>query len=149
MYCVRAPLPDPPFYWTSDPKGKVTIPKKDWEKYGIPELEVNEWTGSFWWAREYNVVKTYLHKKGYESDGKRYARDHGYPEMIRGDPHDKRMVELKDSDDDEPSPSISQFTSPSTFSLVDTPTNSEVVHEEKCSIPALLVKGFGLWTRKN
>ncbi|KAL0059972.1 hypothetical protein AAF712_013243, partial [Marasmius tenuissimus] len=154
MYCVHAPLPDPPFYWTLDPEGKVTISDKDWEKYGIPELEVREWIGSFWWDDEYNIVETYLHKKGYESDGKQYARDHGYPKLIRGDPHDRRMTELEDSDDEdlgdeEPSPSRSQLASPSAFSLIDTPTKSEVVHEEKCSIPALLVKGFGLWTKKN
>ncbi|KAL0056900.1 hypothetical protein AAF712_016485, partial [Marasmius tenuissimus] len=133
---------------------KVTIAKKDWEKYGIPELEVNEWIGSFWWVWDYNVVKPYLHKKGYESDGKRYACDHGYPALIQGDPHDRRITELEDSDDEdsgdeEPSPSSSQLASPSTFSLINTPTQSEVMHKEKCLIPAILVKGFGLWTRKN
>ncbi|KAK1223581.1 hypothetical protein PQX77_013550 [Marasmius sp. AFHP31] len=149
MHCVHAPLPDPPFYWTSDVAGKIEIPKADWEQYGIPELEVQTWLGSFWWDHEYEASKTLLDRKGYDTDSKLYARDHGYPELIQGDPHDKRMVELDNSDDEEPPLSGSPLTCPSAFSLVDAPTQPEVVHEEKCSIPALLVKGFGLWTRKN
>ncbi|KAK1215840.1 hypothetical protein PQX77_021541, partial [Marasmius sp. AFHP31] len=150
MHCLRVPLPDL-FYWSSDPEGRVRIPKEDWRRYGsgIPNLRVETRIGSRWWPSDLEVVKRHLRNKGYESNGRQYAQDHGYPELIRGDPHVKRMSELEFSDDDEPLPSESQLSSPSTFSLVDTPTKSEIVHEEKCSIPALLVKGLGLWTRKN
>ncbi|KAK1233612.1 hypothetical protein PQX77_003222, partial [Marasmius sp. AFHP31] len=150
MHCLRIPLPDF-FYWTSDPEGRVRLPKEGRGRYcsGIPNLQVETYIGSIWWPSDLEVVTRHLRNKGYESNGRQYARDHGYPELIQGDPHVKRMVELEFSDDDKPLPSESQLTSPSTFSLVDTPTKPETVHEEKRSIPAFLVKGFGLWTRKN
>ncbi|KAK1215839.1 hypothetical protein PQX77_021540 [Marasmius sp. AFHP31] len=149
MHCVHSPLPDSLFYWTSDAAGKIEIPKVDWEQYGIPELKVQTWLGSFWWSREYEFSGTHLDRKSYDTDGKLYARDHSYPELIRGDPHDKRRIELDNSDDEEPPLSESPLTCPSTFSLVDAPTQPEVVQQETGSIPALLVKGFRLWTKKN
>ncbi|KAK1233613.1 hypothetical protein PQX77_003223 [Marasmius sp. AFHP31] len=147
MHCVHSPLPDSLFYWTSDAAGKIEIPEEDWEQYGIPEMKVRTWVGSFWWLEEYEAARTYLREKGYGTNGKRYARDHGYPELIHGDPHVKRMVEVVKLDYDELPHSGSPLTCPSTFSLVDAPTQSEVVHEAKCSIPAPLVKGTGLSTR--
>ncbi|KAK1223712.1 hypothetical protein PQX77_013409 [Marasmius sp. AFHP31] len=149
MHCVHAPLLNPLFYWTSDPAGKIEILKEDWEQYGLPELKLRTWLGSFWWPWDYELARTHLRKKGYDTDGKRYARDHGYPELIRGDPHVNRMMEVVEPDDDKPPHSGCALTSSSTFSLVDAPTQPEVMHEEKCSISALLVKGFGLWTKKN
>ncbi|KAK1230295.1 hypothetical protein PQX77_006624 [Marasmius sp. AFHP31] len=107
MCCIRLPLPDSLFYWASDPEGKNVIPEESWMDYGIPELEVEERMGSFWMSFIYELVRNHLRDKGHGSDGKQYARDKGYPKLLRGDPHDRRMVEL---------------TSPSTFSLVDTHT---------------------------
>ncbi|KAK1233615.1 hypothetical protein PQX77_003225 [Marasmius sp. AFHP31] len=148
MHCVHAPLPDSLFYWTSDPAGKTKIPKDNWGQYGIPELETKMHIGSSWWYHEYELARTYLRRKGYDTDGRQYTRDHGYPELVQGDPHHKRATELGDLDDEEPSATGSQLTSPSLFSLVNTPLESTSVHKEKCSIPALLVKGSGLWTKK-
>ncbi|KAK1221981.1 hypothetical protein PQX77_015198 [Marasmius sp. AFHP31] len=127
MCCIHHPLPDSLFYWTSDPEGKNVIPEESWMDYGIPKLEVYEWIGSFWGSSLYNLVRNHLCDKGYGSDRKQYARDKGYPELLRGDPHDTRMVELEDpdSDSDESSCSGSSLASLSTSSLVDTRIASE------------------------
>ncbi|KAK1217965.1 hypothetical protein PQX77_019362 [Marasmius sp. AFHP31] len=127
MCCIRHPLPDSLFYWASDPEGKKVIPEESWMDYDIPELEVDEWIGSYWENEHYELVRNHLRDKGYGSDGKQYARDKGYPELLRGDPHDRRMVELEDpdSDSDESSCSGSSLASLSTSSLVDTRIASE------------------------
>ncbi|KAK1223709.1 hypothetical protein PQX77_013406, partial [Marasmius sp. AFHP31] len=128
MHCLHVPLPDL-LYWSSDPEGRIRIPKEDWGYgSGIPDLQVETHIGSIWWPSNLKVVERHLCNKGYESNGRQYARDHGYPELIQGDPHDRRMTELEASDDELP-PSRSQLTSPLTFSLVDTPTEPETVHE--------------------
>ncbi|KAK1230292.1 hypothetical protein PQX77_006621 [Marasmius sp. AFHP31] len=134
MCCIHHPLPDSLFYWASDPEGKNVIPEESWMDYGIPELEVEERMGSFWVDGIYELVRNHLRDKGYGSDGKQYARDKGYPELLRGDSHDRRMVEL---------------TSPSTFSLVDTPINLERDHSKRNSFTTRLAKGFRLWMNKN
>ncbi|KAK1221280.1 hypothetical protein PQX77_015910 [Marasmius sp. AFHP31] len=150
MCCIHHPLPDSLFYWASDPRGKDVIPEESWNNYGIPELEVQNWIGSCWPWNLYNLVRNHLRDKGYGSDGKRYARDKGYPELLRGDPHDRRMVELEDSDSDETCYSEPQLTSPSTFSLVDMPiTSEEDDHSKGSSLPARLAKGFRLWMNNN
>ncbi|KAJ8090919.1 hypothetical protein PM082_024843 [Marasmius tenuissimus] len=38
----------------------------------------------------------HLRNKGYESNGRQYAQDHGYSELIQGDPHDQRIEKLID-----------------------------------------------------
>ncbi|KAJ8075421.1 hypothetical protein PM082_019759 [Marasmius tenuissimus] len=144
MYCIPHPLPDPLFYWSWDPKGKTVISEKDWEQSGVPELEVETWVGSFWEDEEYRLIKSHLHTKNYEIDGKQYAQDHGYPELIWGDPHARRIVELEDTDSDEDfedfsqhgdseeldrsCSSVSQPAYPSTSLLVDLPVERALAH---------------------
>ncbi|KAJ8075423.1 hypothetical protein PM082_019761 [Marasmius tenuissimus] len=109
MYCITHPLPDPIFYWSWDPKGKTVISELDWEQSGIPQLEVETWVGSYWEDEEYRLIKSHLHTKNYEIDGKQYAQDHGYPELIWGDPHARRIVELEDTDSDEDLENSNQY----------------------------------------
>ncbi|KAJ8074327.1 hypothetical protein PM082_012640 [Marasmius tenuissimus] len=101
MYCIRYPFTNPLFYWAFDTEGENVIPKNDWERYGIPELEVRSCIGSCWMYNEYHGVQQHLRSRNYELDGKMYAHDHGYPELIRGDPHERRIEELEDSISDE------------------------------------------------
>ncbi|KAJ8075439.1 hypothetical protein PM082_019777 [Marasmius tenuissimus] len=144
MYCIPHPLSGPLFYWSWDPKGKTVISEKDWEQSRIPKLEVKMWVGSFWHTFEYNVVESHLHTKSYDIDGKQYAQDHGYPELIWGDPHAREIVELKDTDSDEDledsnqhgdleeldesCSSISQPAYPSTSLSVDLPVECVLAH---------------------
>ncbi|KAJ8075384.1 hypothetical protein PM082_019722 [Marasmius tenuissimus] len=83
MCCIPDPLPGPIFYWSLDPKGKATIPEQNWDQYGIPHLTVETWLGSHW-SSGYRVVDNHMRNKNYEPDGKQYARDYGYPELIWG-----------------------------------------------------------------
>ncbi|KAL0060075.1 hypothetical protein AAF712_013151 [Marasmius tenuissimus] len=70
MHCVPYPLPDGLFYWSLGSDGKNVIPEEDWKKYGVPEL------------------RTSIEIGDYNPDGRQYARDHSYPELLRDDPHD-------------------------------------------------------------
>ena len=85
MHCVRYPLPGKPFYWLLNPERKDAIPLKDRSKYNIPELESGSLVGSHWFRSYYNGVRTHSRTKHYHSNGKRYARDHGYVELIQGE----------------------------------------------------------------
>ncbi|KAK1227930.1 hypothetical protein PQX77_009049 [Marasmius sp. AFHP31] len=149
MYCIRHPLPDSLFYWASDPEGKEVIPEGDWERYSIPMLRVRTWIGSHWYRDEYDTVQKHLIQRNYGSDGKGYARDKGYPELILGDPHEGRMTELEVSDEDEPFRSGSHLTSPSMFSLVNAPNNIEGQSGEGLSVTARLAKQLGLRNNTN
>ncbi|KAK1217966.1 hypothetical protein PQX77_019363 [Marasmius sp. AFHP31] len=149
MCCIHHPLPDSLFYWASDPGGKDVIPEESWNDYGIPELEVQNWIGSCWPGNLYNLVRNHLCDKCYGSDGKQYARDKGYPELLRGDPHDRRMAELEDSDSDESNRAEPQLTSPSTFSRVDIPIKIKEDHSKGHSFTTCLAKGFRLWMNKD
>ncbi|KAJ8075417.1 hypothetical protein PM082_019755 [Marasmius tenuissimus] len=147
MYCIPHPLPDPLFYWSWDPKGNTVISEKDWEQSGIPRLEIKTRVGSYWFDEEHRLVKSHLHTKNYEIDGKQYAQDHGYPELIWSDPHARRIVELKDTDSDEDlensnqhgdseeldesCSSIFQPEYPSTSSVVDLPVERALAYTEK------------------
>ncbi|KAK1227931.1 hypothetical protein PQX77_009050, partial [Marasmius sp. AFHP31] len=126
MHCIPHPLPDPIFYWASDPKGREMIPKDKWERYSIPKLEVQLSVGSHWFRGEYGRLRQHLIKMNYGSDMKSYTRDKGYHELVMGDPHDRKTEALEDSDEVEPSHAISHLTSPSLFSLVNVPTESEL-----------------------
>ncbi|KAJ8086016.1 hypothetical protein PM082_004835 [Marasmius tenuissimus] len=86
-HCVCYPFPQKLFYWSHDPQGRTAIDKEDWEKFGIPELSVQEWIGTGWRGHCYAFVRDHLCSRGYELDGKQYARDHAYPELIHADPH--------------------------------------------------------------
>ncbi|KAK1227603.1 hypothetical protein PQX77_009377 [Marasmius sp. AFHP31] len=94
-HCICIPLPEILFYWSHDLQGRTAIDKEDWEKFGIPNLSVREWIGLSWGGHNYACVQDHLYSGGYELDGKRYARDHGYPELIHADPHENAIEELK------------------------------------------------------
>ncbi|KAJ8089963.1 hypothetical protein PM082_018541 [Marasmius tenuissimus] len=103
MHCVSYPLPDQLFLWTTDPAGKDVIPEETYEKFGIPKLGVQGRVGSSWMTQVHVTVGEYMRRKGYETaDSRRYAQDHGYPELLLGDPHDQRMEGLQDSDTNQP-----------------------------------------------
>ncbi|KAK1224177.1 hypothetical protein PQX77_012929 [Marasmius sp. AFHP31] len=96
LYCVRHPLPQSQFYWAHDPQGRSIIAEEDWKKFGIPELSVKEWIGTYWTEARYTMVRELLRTRNYGLDGRKYTRDHGYPELIFADPHDTaRMKELE------------------------------------------------------
>ncbi|KAJ8083637.1 hypothetical protein PM082_009512 [Marasmius tenuissimus] len=149
MYCTRHPLPSSIYSWASDPEGKEKILKEDWDRYSIPTLEVLTQLGSHWIHDEYQMVQKHLIGKNYGSNGKKYAQDHGYPELIMGDPHVRRMEEHRDSDSGKSSCSGSHLTSPSTFSLVDIPPDYEDTRGERPSITSRLCGGLGLRTNTN
>ncbi|KAK1218065.1 hypothetical protein PQX77_019262 [Marasmius sp. AFHP31] len=98
-HCIHYPLPENLFYWSHDPQGRTAIVEEDWEKFGIPKLSVDGWIGSGWEEYYYAYVRDHLQSGGYVLDGKQYARDHGYPELIHADPRDNAMEELIYSDD--------------------------------------------------
>ncbi|KAK1221392.1 hypothetical protein PQX77_015799 [Marasmius sp. AFHP31] len=98
MYCIPYPLCNPCFYWAIDPAGVNVIPEKEWDNHGISNLAVEIRLGTTWLDFRYSQTRNYMRRKGYEpTDGKRYAQDHGYPELIFGDPHDQRMIDLNGS----------------------------------------------------
>ncbi|KAK1218066.1 hypothetical protein PQX77_019263 [Marasmius sp. AFHP31] len=98
-HCIRYPLPKNLFYWSHDPQGRTAVVEEDWEKFGIPKLSVVGWIDSSWEEHYYAYVRYHLQSGDYELDGKRYARDHGYPELIHADPRDNAIEELIYSDD--------------------------------------------------
>ncbi|KAK1218063.1 hypothetical protein PQX77_019260 [Marasmius sp. AFHP31] len=133
---IHYPLPENLFYWSHDPHGRTAVVDKDWEKFGIPELEVKGYIGSYWDDQEYAAVPVHLQSGGYELDGKQYARDHGYPELIH-----EELIYSDDSDsewsthceypgsDREVSPSHSPPL-PSPSSLSEAPTKHDTEHED-------------------
>ncbi|KAJ8074542.1 hypothetical protein PM082_015444 [Marasmius tenuissimus] len=82
LHCVCCPFSQSIFYWSSDPHGRDQIAKEDWERLGIPELSVQELIGSLWFDGDYATVQEVLHWTNHDLDGKQYARDHGYPELL-------------------------------------------------------------------
>ncbi|KAG7091564.1 hypothetical protein E1B28_010590 [Marasmius oreades] len=96
MPCVYDPLNTQFFYWSFDRSGKTAIPKDDWAKYGIPELKVHTDIGSCWSERPYTAVQEYLRSKNYDfQSGQRFANDHGYPILVKGNPHIRAEKHLK------------------------------------------------------
>ncbi|KAK1222691.1 hypothetical protein PQX77_014456 [Marasmius sp. AFHP31] len=93
MFCTYFPPLETLFYWASDPNGINKIPEKDWERYRIPRLRVQPLCGSTWETYSYDFVQDQLRRKGYGEDGAQYARDHGYAELILGDPRDVGRIE--------------------------------------------------------
>ncbi|KAF9255763.1 hypothetical protein L218DRAFT_1081681 [Marasmius fiardii PR-910] len=75
------------FYWSSDRSGVTRIAEADWESYGIPNLRVETYLGSFWMPPPYHAIQEYLWLKSYDPDGKQFATQHDYPLLIEGDPH--------------------------------------------------------------
>ncbi|KAJ8095723.1 hypothetical protein PM082_022830 [Marasmius tenuissimus] len=97
VYCIRYPLPDTLFFWCSDPDGQNVICEEHWEAYGISQLEIFTWIGSLWWDR-HETVRDHLRKKSCALDGRQYAREHGYPELAYGDPHNPRTAVVEEPD---------------------------------------------------
>ncbi|KAK1223513.1 hypothetical protein PQX77_013611 [Marasmius sp. AFHP31] len=93
MHCIHLPLGigTSLFYWSFDPKGIHPISEEDWDKHGIPKLATRVRVGSSWSWRQYECVEDHLRAKGYVTDGKNYAREYAYPELVHGDPHDLRF----------------------------------------------------------
>ncbi|KAK1225935.1 hypothetical protein PQX77_011101 [Marasmius sp. AFHP31] len=152
MHHIRYPLLKSPFHWASDPEGRHVIPENDWVSYGIPKLKVQTWIGSDWTDDEYVAVRQHLVGKKYGSNGKQYALDHGYPELIHGDPHDGRMKDHRDSDKELENPHEhkpfhpgTHLTSPSPSSMINVPTNLECAPEEGPSITMHLANESGFW----
>ncbi|KAJ8075411.1 hypothetical protein PM082_019749 [Marasmius tenuissimus] len=139
------------------------ISKKDWEQSRIPKLDIKMWVGSFWHTFEYNMVESHLHTKSYDIDGKQYAQDHGYPELIWGDPHAQRIVELKDmngdedledsnqhGDSEELDESCSSIPQPaylSTSLFVDLSVERVLAHTEEKGIDVMKPPRKNLWKR--
>ncbi|KAJ8086054.1 hypothetical protein PM082_004873 [Marasmius tenuissimus] len=109
-HCIRYPFLKNIFYWSHDPQGRTAIDREDWEKFGITELSVQEWIGTGWRGHYYAFVRDHLCSRGYELDGKQYARDHAYPELIHADPHNTVGLE-------EPKASHAPLAFPSASSL--------------------------------
>ncbi|KAK1215018.1 hypothetical protein PQX77_022392 [Marasmius sp. AFHP31] len=138
LHCFRHSPSQNIFYWSNDPQGRDEIAEKDWERLRIPKLRVRGLTGAYWENFMYACVRELLHQKDRTLDGKQYARERGYPELIPGDPHDTtRFKELESSELDlepetppSPSPSPSQLTSPSTYSLVEAPLEAKLKTED-------------------
>ncbi|KAK1218532.1 hypothetical protein PQX77_018786, partial [Marasmius sp. AFHP31] len=93
LYCICHPLPQRRFYWAHDPQGRSVIAEVDYKKFGIPELRVEGLIGTYWNEEEYKMVQDHLHHKNYDLDGGKYAREHGYPELVFADPHDTARIE--------------------------------------------------------
>ena len=87
MTCVRFPFSKSRFYWSEGPDGNTIIPKDKWERFGVPNLKLKTYVGSFWKNENYACVRDLVGSRGYCLDGEQYARDHGHPELIFGEPH--------------------------------------------------------------
>ena len=85
MHCIQYPLPESPLYWSFDRTGKSRIAEQDWEKFDIPKLDLVTWIGSYWLGYEYDIAQDLLSSRGNNLDGRQYAREHGHPELIRGE----------------------------------------------------------------
>ncbi|KAK1215978.1 hypothetical protein PQX77_021398 [Marasmius sp. AFHP31] len=140
LHCVRYPFPENLFYWSHDPQGGNAIAKQDWRRFGIPELSMKEWIGTYWEEEEYDAVRDHLHSGNFSLNGKQYARERGYPKLIFADPHGTdRIEEYECSDSEEleysdgelePTPSPSRLRSPSTSSLVEAPAECTMGQQE-------------------
>ncbi|KAK1219819.1 hypothetical protein PQX77_017447 [Marasmius sp. AFHP31] len=98
IYSIQYPLVSPLFYWSFDRNGRQAIPENDWEKHGISRLNMLTWIGSLWDPGVYGTVYNYLWTSNYRSDGRQYAREHGYLELVYGDPHERSVFESDESE---------------------------------------------------
>ncbi|KAK1220069.1 hypothetical protein PQX77_017185 [Marasmius sp. AFHP31] len=137
LHCFRHSPSRNIFYWSNDPQGRDVIAEEDWERLGIPKLRVRGFIGSHWEGYSYAFVWELLHLKNRALDGKQYARERGYPELIPGDPHDTtRFKELESSTpDSKPETPLSRLTSPSTYSLVEAPLEPKLESEDAPTVP--------------
>ncbi|KAL0577490.1 hypothetical protein V5O48_004514, partial [Marasmius crinis-equi] len=51
----------------------------DWEKHGIPMLQVETWIGTSWPIYTYHIAQEYLRLRNYNLNGKQYALERGWP----------------------------------------------------------------------
>ncbi|KAG7091527.1 hypothetical protein E1B28_010556 [Marasmius oreades] len=87
MPCLRWPINTPLFYWSFDRNGKMKISEREWKRYGIPDLIVEPYIMSSWEKLVCHSVWEYLSLKKYDfRSGRQFARDHGYPILVEGDP---------------------------------------------------------------
>ncbi|KAJ8095732.1 hypothetical protein PM082_022839 [Marasmius tenuissimus] len=98
VYCIHYPLSDTLFFWSLDPNGQDVIYEENWEAYGIPQLEIFTWIGSLWVGGGYRLVRRHLKKKSCTLDGRQYAREHGYPELAYGNPHNPSITVVEEPD---------------------------------------------------
>ncbi|KAK1217878.1 hypothetical protein PQX77_019457 [Marasmius sp. AFHP31] len=84
MQCVQYPFSRPLFYWSHDPQGKQIIDEEKWKEFEIPRLEMRDLVGSYWSSEQYAFVKEVVMSRNYNLDGRQYAQEHGYPELIHG-----------------------------------------------------------------
>ncbi|KAG7091559.1 hypothetical protein E1B28_010586 [Marasmius oreades] len=90
MHCLRWPLKNRLFYWSFDRRGRMEIAQEEWARYRIPNLKVKTCLGSTWVEPEYEAVQEYLRCNNYDLGGQQFANDHGYPILVKGDPHIRR-----------------------------------------------------------
>ncbi|KAL0577477.1 hypothetical protein V5O48_004501 [Marasmius crinis-equi] len=95
----------------------------DWEKHGIPELQVETWIGSIWVTYVYGAAQESLRLKNYDHDGKQYALERGWPLISRWDPHNPDTGDWAQLSEDELAGSFG-FASPSSCSLVEVPDDA-------------------------
>ncbi|KAG7091477.1 hypothetical protein E1B28_010508 [Marasmius oreades] len=96
MPCLRWPPPRI-FYWSFDRCGRMEIPEENWEKYGIPNLKVATFVGSKRDNEDYETVVEYLQLTKYDLGGQQFANDHGYPILVKGDPHAAEIQTLRNA----------------------------------------------------
>ncbi|KAL0574646.1 hypothetical protein V5O48_007316 [Marasmius crinis-equi] len=121
MPCIRwDPTTTPLFYWCSDPEGKERIPETDWEKHGIPKLQVETWIGTSWSPFLYDAIVEYLRMKNYNICSEQYALEMGYPIISQSDPHKPDTGDRERLVEDVVTHG-SGFASPSTYSLIEVP----------------------------
>ncbi|KAJ8085795.1 hypothetical protein PM082_004613 [Marasmius tenuissimus] len=77
MYCIRYPFSGPLFYWSHDPEGGQVIVEENWEEFGIPKLETENWVGSNWYSEDYDFVREHVMSRNHNLDGRDYAQERG------------------------------------------------------------------------
>ncbi|KAL0577775.1 hypothetical protein V5O48_004203 [Marasmius crinis-equi] len=128
MPCIRWDPSAALFYWSFDPEGKERISEVDWEKYGIPKLQVETWIGSSWLDFFYGTSQEYLRLKNYDIDGEQYALERGWPILLRWDPHNPDTGDWEQMDAEDEVAGRFEFASTSSYSLVEVP-NEVCAHE--------------------
>ncbi|KAJ8079785.1 hypothetical protein PM082_016607 [Marasmius tenuissimus] len=94
VHCIPIFPSNPLYGWSFGPEFSEPISERGQKMIGLPKLDLKIRIGSAWSWMEYQHIQDHLRAMNYVLDGKQYARNHGYPELIRGDPHDVQR-ELK------------------------------------------------------
>ncbi|KAK1215979.1 hypothetical protein PQX77_021399 [Marasmius sp. AFHP31] len=56
LHCMCYPFPKNLFYWSHNPQGGNAIAKEDWKRFGIPELSMKGWIGTYWDKEKYDIL---------------------------------------------------------------------------------------------